>query len=558
LEDSRNPAPGSGPRRRQLLLAAALVLLTLVVYHAAARNGYVWDDDLHLSRNEAVQAAGGLRDIWFRVGATPQYYPLTFTSFWIEHRIWGLHPAGYHVVNVLLHALCGLLVWRLLRLLRVPGAWFAAAVFLVHPVAVESVAWISERKNVLSGVLYLSAALLYLRFAFGKGGRGNRPAPNRAYFVSLGLFLLALLAKTATLTLPAALLLLLWWKGKLNRRHVLLLVPFLLVGVAMGLATLWIERDVVGAERVAWSLGFVDRVLLAGRALWFYAGKVFWPHPVIFQYPLWEIDATRVWQYAYPLSAVGVVGAAWGLRNRLGRGPLVALLFFGGTLLPALGFFEVYYMQYSYVADHFQYLACLGLIALGAAGGTVALGRLQRGTRWAEVVAGTAVLAAFGFLAMQQVPAYADTETLWRDTVAKNPRAWMAQYNLGHLLQMEGNLEGAVERYRIARSLRPGYAAIHSNLGTCYYNLGRPEEAVACYEQALAIEPDSPTVHFNLGLILRSEGRLDEAIEHFRAAVHVWPGYEPAQRNLGTALEEKGLHEEAALHLELARRLREQ
>jgi tetratricopeptide (TPR) repeat protein len=540
------------------LLAAALLLLTFLVYHAAPGNGFVWDDDLHLTRNATMQDAEGLRDIWFRIGATPQYYPLSFSSFWVEHRIWGLRPAGYHAINILLHALSGVLIWRLLCLLRVRGAWVVAAVFLVHPVAVESVAWISERKNVLSGVFYLGSALLYLRFALGRDGQVSRPYPGRGYYLALALFACALLSKTATLTLPPALLLVLWWKRRLDPRQARLLTPFLLLGIVMGLATLWIEQQVVGAQGVAWSLTVLERFLLAGRALWFYAGKVFWPHPVVFQYPRWEIDAGQAWQYLYPLAALALVGSLWGLRHRLGRGPLVAVLFFGGTLFPALGFFEVYYMQYSYVADHFQYLASLGLIALGVAGGWWLASRLGRWRAPVGVAATVAVLAVLGVLAARQVPAYANTETLWRDTLAKNPEAWMAQYNLGHLRQMEGDLEGAVTRYEIARSLQPAYAAIHTNLGTCFYRLGRIEEAVASYRTALELEPESPTAHFNLGLILRSEGRLKEAIEQFRMTVKVWPGYEPAQRNLGTALEATGRFEEAAPHLEIARRLREQ
>ncbi|HOW19171.1 MAG TPA: O-GlcNAc transferase, partial [Phycisphaerae bacterium] len=338
--------------------AAGLLLLALAVYIPAMRGGFVWDDDDYVTENRTLRSLDGLGRIWFDIRATPQYYPLVFTSFWLEYHLWDSRPGGYHVVNILLHGTSAVLLWLVLRRLAVPGAWFAAAVFAVHPVHVESVAWITERKNVLSGVFYLSAALVWLRFAGLDCPRAAEPRRRSLYAIGLFLFACALLSKSVTASLPAALLLVLWWKrGRIARGDFLPLVPFFALGAVMGLITAWVERHHVGAEGAEWALSAAERCLIAGRALWFYAAKLIWPVRLTFIYPRWPIDSGVWWQYLYPIAAVAAIGLLWGLRRRIGRGPLVAVLFFAITLAPALGFFDVYPMRYSFVADHFQYHA---------------------------------------------------------------------------------------------------------------------------------------------------------------------------------------------------------
>jgi hypothetical protein len=307
--------------------------------------GFVWDDDLRVTENATLRSLDGLRRIWLEVGANKQYYPLVFSSFWVEYQLWGANPVGYHLVNLALHAAASVLFWRVLLALGVPGAWLAAAMFALHPVHVESVAWISERKNLLSGVLYLASALAWLRHA--EADERGEPRASRLYAASLALFLCALLAKTVACTLPAALLLTLWWKrGRVAGRDALTLLPFFALGIGLGLVTVWLERSEVGASGAAWDLSFPERFLIAGRAVWFYLGKLVWPAPLISTIRAGASTPGRPgstcthWRRSPSWLRSGCCAAG------SARGPLAAWLFFGGTLLPALGFFEVYPMRH--------------------------------------------------------------------------------------------------------------------------------------------------------------------------------------------------------------------
>lgn len=282
-----------GAARARIAAGAAFVVVaTIVAYLPSIRAGFIWDDDQHVTDNTLLRSARGLKLIWTALGATPQYYPLTHTSFWIEYHLWGSSPTGYHVINVALHAGSALLLWRILRLLRVPGAWLATCLFALHPIEVESVAWITERKNVLSGVFYSGAMLAYLT-----GTRGDsRPRPGW-YLCSLVLFACALLSKTLTGTLPGAILLILWWKdGRLPWKHGLHLAPMIVAAFAAGSITSWMERTQVGAAGPDWDFSILERTLIAGRALWFYAYKIVVPYQFTFVYPRWEVDPHVVWQ----------------------------------------------------------------------------------------------------------------------------------------------------------------------------------------------------------------------------------------------------------------------
>src|ERR1700704_5564538 len=376
------------------ILGALLVALIIMAYQQVWHAGFIWDDDAYVTRNPTLRDLHGLWRIWFDVTSTPQYYPLVHTSFWLEYHLWGLNPFGFHLTNVLLHAIGAVLLWRILVRLQLPGAWLAAAIFAVHPVEVESVAWITERKNVLSAVFYFAAALAYLRFVSKRDDQN----PNRAspYFISLVLFICALLSKTVACSLPAALLLVRWWrKGRLSWRDAFPLVPFFVIGASMGLLTAWLEQHHVLAEGAQWSYTFLERCLIAGRGICFYAAKFFWPHKLAFIYPRWNIDAHSIGQWIFPIAVIVIVVVLWCARRRLGRGTLVAFLIFIGTLFPALGFFNVYPFRYSFVADHFQYLASIGLIALAGVG----LNRLPR-------FVGVITILALAVLTWRQVGIY--------------------------------------------------------------------------------------------------------------------------------------------------------
>ncbi len=528
----------------------------------ALRGGYVWDDDDYVTRNRTLQDAEGLRRIWLELGAIPQYYPLVHTSFWLEHRLWGLRPLGYHLTNVLLHALAAWLVVAILRRLDVPGAWLAGAVFALHPVHVESVAWITERKNVLSGVLYLSAMLAYLRFAglgvaglaagrSGAEGEGQTVDRRRwgFYTLTIVLFAAALLSKTVTCSLPAAVLLVLWWKrGSLGRQDVLALTPLFVLGAAMGLLTVWMEKHHVGASGEAWALTFVDRCLIAGRALWFYAGKLIWPHALTFIYPRWQIDSGLWWQFVYPLAAIAVIVALWLTRGRIGKGPLAAALLFVGTLAPALGFVDVYPMRYSFVADHFQYLASIALIALLAASAAMATRWIGPRARPCTAVACAALLLALSTLTWRQGRIYKDEETLWRDTLAKNPSCLMARSNLGSVLAQQARYAEAAAEYTKALKLDPDSYEVHNNLASAYDRLGRADEALAHYTEALRRQPNDHRVHYNLGIAQARRGQVDQAIEHFATAIRLQPDLPEPRHHLANLLVNQGRTDEAIRH----------
>jgi tetratricopeptide (TPR) repeat protein len=509
----------------------------VLAYLPALRCGFIWDDDDYVKNNPVLRSPEGLRRIWLDLHATPQYYPLVHTSYWLEYRLWGLNPAGYHAVNICLHALAAVLAWRVLAFLQVPGAWVAAALFALHPVCVESVAWITERKNVLSTVFYLGAALAYLRYACGAEVAQRRGSSAGWYAAAFALFVCALLSKTVTCSLPAALLLVFWWQRKRPMWAALLgLVPLFVLGLVLGLLTVWLEKYQVRAAGEEWNLSLVERFLVAGRALWFYVGKLVWPARLTFIYPRWSIDAGAWWQYLYPAAALTALTALWLARVRIGRGPLVAVLFFAGTLLPALGFVDVYPMRYSFVADHFQYLASLGLIALGAAVGWRAARRLGRGGQKAGATVLVVVLATLGTLTWRQQSAYVNLESLWRDTLRKNPSAWIAHNNLGNILQARGQLDEALSHYRQALRTKPDDPRAHNNLAGVLTAQGRLAEAIEDCRAALRLQPDYAEAHCNLGIALAATGELREAIVHYRAALCLWPDFGQAGNNLAWIL----------------------
>jgi tetratricopeptide (TPR) repeat protein len=513
-----------------------LVCATVAAYWPVFANGFIWDDDGFVTQNPTLRDLDGLRQIWFNPAATLQYYPLVHTSFWLEYHLWRLQPVGFHVVNVLLHALAALLLWRVLLRLKLPGAWFMAAVFALHPVQTESVAWVTERKNVLSAVFYFSAALCYFRFAGIGVGADEVKRRDRYYFAALLLFLGALLSKTVVCSLPAALLLVLWWKKeRLEWRDILPLGPFFAFGGIVGVTTPWLETHLVKAQGADWSLTFAERCLIAGRALWFYAGKLVWPSSLTFIYPRWDIHADVWWQWLFPAAGLLVVAVLWLARHKLGRGPLVAVLFFSGTLLPALGFINVYPMRFSFVADHFQYLASIGIIVLVVVIARRLLERLSVNGQQRTGLAAL-VLAALGVLTWQQSHIYQNLETLWIDTLAKNPACWMAHSNLGRLLAQKQEYALAETHYQAALVLKPEEEAIHYNYGNLLARTGRFAQAVTQYRQALQIAPEKAATHNNLGFALNQQHSTDDAIAEYEQAIFYDPGFADAYYNLGNAL----------------------
>lgn len=633
MPDSPSNAASAILRRfAPLALGLLIVGVTFAIYWPALSGEYLWDDLGHVTRPD-LRSLAGLRRIWFEIGTTQQYYPLLHSAFWLEHRLWGDATLGYHVVNVLLHASAACLFAAVLRRLAVPGAGLAALFFAVHPVCVESVAWISEQKNTLSAVLYLAAALAYLKWhgrparecVLNTDGTPLPPCPSPAlarergrftptrrslrslfwYCFASFLFLCALLTKTVTATLPAALLVIVWWqRGRLGwRRDVVPLLPWLVAGAASGLLTAWFERKLIGAEGAEFELSLVERGLLAGRVVWFYLGKLLWPANLTFIYPRWLVDASVWWQWLFPLATALTLLLLWRLArsgsspSRLGRAhvaappgvtrdaptrpglsalssrlwtlsselcgnarraPLAVALLFGGTLFPVLGFFNVFPFLYSFVADHFQYLASLPIFA--AAGTLFSRAVVRTPPRilqpWTDGTVIALVLVTLAGLSWRQSALYRDSFVLWETTLARNPSCWMAYNNLGTSHAAAGRHDHAVALYERSLALNPRNAAAENNYGNALLALGRAEEALAHFRRAHQLQPTLSPVHNNRGRALMELGRVEEGIAEFTQAVQDDPNDGDARYNLGLALARQGETARALPHLQRAAELR--
>jgi tetratricopeptide (TPR) repeat protein len=510
-----------------LLWVAVIFAATVAAYFPALGAGFVWNDRDYVTR-AGLRSLHGLSLIWFKLGSTEQYYPLLHSAFWVEHRLWGDSPLGYHLVNVLIHATSASLLGLMLRRLAVPGAWLAAFLFAVHPVMTESVAWISEEKNTLSTLFYLLAAGAYLRFDERRRGFD--------YGLGLVLFALALLSKTVAATLPAALLVVFWWRrGRLEgRRDVAPLLPWFALGALGGLFSSYVERTYIGARGSDFALSGVARGLVAGRAIWFYLGKLLWPARLIFIYPRWSVNTAAIGQYGYPLAAGVITAALWRWRGRR-PGLLAGWLFFIGSLFPTLGFFNVYAFIFSYVADHWQYLASIGIFALLGAGAAGLWAVAPAPARTAVGAGFAAIAVLLGALTWRECGNYRDMTTFYRAILARNPAAWLAHNNLGFELQGAGHGAEAIPHYEAALRLHPDYTECHSNLGAAYFEAGRFAEAVVQDEAALRLLPNYAEAHNNLGAALDHLGSPSEAIAQYQEALRLKPGYVDPIFNLASS-----------------------
>ena len=504
-------------RNQTELLSFALWPIVLLVYLPALLSvDFIWDD--FVIGTDTVRTLDGLRQIWFSPADIPaegHYWPLTYTSFWLEHKLWGLIASGYHATNVLLHLANTLLLWHLLRRFTVPGAWVAAAVFAVHPVHVESVAWIIERKDVLSGMFYLLAATAWVRFA-------QQPRP-RWYLFALAAYVGGLLSKSVVVTLPVALLIWHWWKrGRVTWSDVLRIAPFFVVGGAISVADVLFNRS-RGVGGFGYSL--IERALIAARAFWFYVGKQFWPFDLAGIYPHWEVGEADPLAWVGIGAAVALVAAFWLLRQRIGRGPLAGLVFFTVTLSPVLGFVDFNYMLFSFVADRYQYLASIGIttvVVAAAASGLAVIRRtgVVRGNV-ANAVLIVLVLAVLGTLSWRHASLYRDGSRFFAHVVSYNPTARDAHLNLGSELLSRNRLDEALDAYRIAEGQRPDDCKAPYGAGLALHHLNRFEEAETSYFRALDMCPRYGSALTDFAAMRIEQQRYKDALGLAHSAIEV-------------------------------------
>jgi len=489
----------------------------------------------------------GLRRIWTTT-QTPQYYPLVFTTFWFEYQLWGQSPAGYHLVNILLHALNAFLLGQILWTLGLRGAWWVALLFAVHPVHVESVAWITERKNVLSALFYLLAFLAYLDY--------DRSGRRRFYVLALVTFLAAMLSKTVAASFPFALVLaLLWQKKGLERGDLLRLVPFLVIAVTMPLITVQMEGSMVETVRADFDFSWFQRFSIAGRALLFYPLKILFPYALTFNYPRWDLDAGIValgWPIVIALAVAGVVSALW---RRGHHGVVLASAFYVVTISPALGFLDVFPFRYSFVADHFQYLASIGVLILIVEGVVMLADRAgpKLGVPANRLAVGTGVVSVIVLSALtwSQAQAYRDLPTLWRHTIERNSDSWLAHNNLGLLYYDEGDYGSAIGHLDKAIETKPRSVESYTSRGMVHAKLGDAERATADFDHAVELDPAYPQARLNRGNFNLDNGRYQQAVVDLALFVEGNPDYLPALRSLARARSAAGLHERALVDFDL-------
>ena len=521
--------------------AVIIALTACIAYFPFLSGGFIWDDDMYLTNNKFIGAADGLYKFWCSTEPI-DYYPVSNTTLWIEWRLWGMHPAGYHVTNLILHIIESLLILVILRKLAIPGAFLTAVIFAVHPVNVESVAWIAQRKDMLATLFFLLSILCYLKCLISIHSDDIQLRPThgvcgvlagRWYWLSLLAFLIGMLSKGSVTMLPVLLLGIIWWLRPLTMRDVVRTAPFFLVAIALTGVHVWFQTH--GIAEVIRSAGFTERLLGAGCVVWFYLYKALLPINLVFVYPQWQINTTNLLWWLPLLATVAVTGVLWWYRNSWSRPFFFAWGFFCVALVPVMGFTDVYFLKYALVADHYQHIAIIGVIALASALWSAWCRQGRGGAHWAAIAAAIAAVGTLAFLTRQLSGQYRDEITLYQATLEKNPACWMAHNNLGSALFDAGRPQEAVEHYEQVLRLKPDHFEAHFNLGVILMQSGRFEEAIEHFRQVLQFNPDDHEAHNNLAIALAQTGRPQEAIEHYRQALRLKPDFTEAYFNLSFA-----------------------
>jgi tetratricopeptide (TPR) repeat protein len=524
------PLKKNQPGNREWLWSAVLIVAVALVYAPILWAGFLWDDATVVTANPVIVGPPGLWEIWTTQAA--DICPLTLTAFWAEYRIWGPAPLPYHLVNILEHAASAVVLWRVLVALRIPGPWLGAAIWALHPVEVESVAWISEMKNTQSGVFYLLAIYFFVKTP------ASDEIQRRNFALPLLFAALAMASKSSTVILPLVLCLCAWWKeGRWQWRNLATLAPIFLMSVITAAVSIATQRVRLGAELNPSYLppSWPERLAAAGNDIWFYLGKLVWPHPLLTFYPRWNLDLARPLAWLPLLAVAGIFVLLWFARNSWGRPFLFAFAYFVIALAPILGLVDNTIFHYAPVFDHLQYLAAMGPLALAGAGIALLSDVLPSARRWMSVALASALLILLGVTSWLQTWAYENEETLWTYTLAWNPSSAAAHYNLGNVLVHDGLPKEAIAQFRASLALDPNNAIVHNNLARVLEGIGQTSEAIDELKIAVQQNPNGSAMHDNLGIELLKAGRGQEAIQQFQEALRLDPTNAAAQANLAHA-----------------------
>jgi len=535
-----------------------LILAVILVYSPVWWAGFIWDDDFDITANPVIIGPLGLKEIWTTSAA--QHFPLVLTTFWVEHALWGLNPLPYHIVNVFLHGFCAVLLWRVLRSLQIPGAWLGAALWAVHPVQVESVAWIAETKNTQSCLFYLLSILFFVRWLRARD-TNERPGGDWSYGLTMLFAALAIASKSSTVILPIVLCLCAWWvEGRWQWRNLARVGPIFLVSIAAGVVAIWTQgAQQTGIGEPLWVRTWPVRLMTAGDSVWFYLGKLIWPNPLIMIYPVWDLHAGHWLSYLPLLGVIIVLIILWLKRLSWSRPALFAWAYFLVALLPILGLVNNTYFSdgaifasYCMVADHFQYLGSMGPLALAGAGFARLEDILRSEMRWPLSISRVGILLLLGVLSWEQAWTYESQETLWTDTLSQNPDCWIGHDNLGFALVKNGRMDEAMAHFQKAFEIKPNAAAPQVGLGIVLGQTGKLDEAILHYVKALQVDPGYFVALVNLGNALLQEKQPDKAIIQLHKALEINPYVAEAYFDLGNAYFQKGQAAEAETQYEKA------
>jgi len=525
-----------------------VVLLCLIIYIPFLQNGFIWDDDTNLYQNPWVQKADGLKTVWLS-NKIYQYYPINFTAFWLEHKLWGLNPFGYHTVNLILHILNALLVFWVIRKLYARLAFAVALLFAIHPIQVETVAWITEQKNLLSLFFFLSTILTYLRF--------DRTRKARDYLLVIAMFICALLSKPVAVCFIFFPVLYKWWLDqKVTWREIRLLLPLVAIGLVSSLYTLYLEYYHVGAQGEIFNLTFLERFILSGRIIFFYIYKLLFPFNFVFFYPLWVVNTKIWWQWLFIPVVILTLATLFIYRKKTGGGALALFIFYIISIFPVLGFLNVYGMKFSFVADHFSYLSTPALLLLLCAGITFLFDRLNSKFPLSYSAAYRILKRCiFIFIiiymcseSMVLAGNYKNEIRLWSNLIRNNPSSWTAYGNLGAEYVNIGRNEEGIALCKKSIELNPTIRYPYYTLGNAYDKIGRKKDAIEAYKKAIYIDPKYIEAYNNLASVYADLGEVDKAIGLWQKVVQLNPDFSTAHFNLATFYYRQGKYDLAVKH----------